>query len=144
MRCTRLDVRRLLPPFLAPEAFPQLRTMAAGNDPELQRLREQLRQAEERAGQAEERIREEQARNENSTFRDFLKLCHSVLFRPLQIQADKTLTTKGSITNPRGRNAPPFCAPGMTFQQLNCRTSKKSTVFSTLPPAIIRNYSHQP
>src|SRR2546421_12077672 len=31
----------------------------------------------------------------------------------------------------------PFCAPGMTSQQLNCRTSTKSTVFPTLPPAIM-------
>jgi len=70
---------------------------------------------EELAGQAEERVREEQARNENTTFRDFLKSCHSVLFRPLQIQADKTLTTKGSIANPRSRNAPTFLCPWGDF-----------------------------
>jgi len=74
--------------------------MATGSDLELQKLREQLRQAEERAGQAEarpgqaearardeqanrlraeRRVEEERIRNENTTFRDFLKLCHSAL-----------------------------------------------------------------
>jgi hypothetical protein len=93
--------------------------MATGS---VQKLREQLRQAEERAEQAEARARDEQAnrlraerraqeertRNENTTFRDFLKLCHSALFRPILTQADKTLTTKGSITNPKGRKCPTF------------------------------------
>jgi hypothetical protein len=31
---------------------------------------------------------------------------HLVLSRPILIQADKTLTTKGSITNPEGEKMP--------------------------------------
>ena len=117
--------------------------MAAGSEIELQKLRDQLRQAEERAGQAEEcaqheqasclraeerardeqanrlqaerQVQEEQRRNENTTFRDYMKLCHSLLFSPLQIQVDKTLTTKGSITNPKGRKCPTFLRPWDDF-----------------------------
>jgi hypothetical protein len=110
--------------------------MATGSDLELQKLREQLRQAEERAGQAEARagqaearardeqanrlraerqVEEERIRNENTTFRDFLKLCHSALFRPILTQADKTLTTKGSITSPKGRKCPTFLRPWDDF-----------------------------
>jgi hypothetical protein len=117
--------------------------MAAGSETELQKLREQLHQAEERARvehanrllaeeraeQAEERARDEQAnrlqaerqaqeerrRNEKTTFGDYVKLCHSVLFSPLQVQADKTLTTKGSITNPKGRKCPTFLHPWDDF-----------------------------
>lgn len=91
--------------------------MTTGSDIELQKLKEQPRQAEEGAGQAEgsagqaeggtgqaergprdeqtnhlraeRQVQEEQTRNENTVFRDILKLCHSLLFRPILSQADR-------------------------------------------------------
>jgi hypothetical protein len=103
--------------------------MTTGSDIEQQKLKEQPRQVEEGAGQAERvprdeqtnllraerQVQEEQTRNENTIFRDILKLCHSLLFRPILIQADKTLTTKRSITNPKGRKCPTFLRPWYNF-----------------------------
>jgi hypothetical protein len=80
--------------------------MTTGSDIELQRLREQLRQAEERVREeqanrlraeeragdeqmnrlrAERQVQEEQTRNENTTFRDFLEI---VSFRFVQTNSD--------------------------------------------------------
>jgi hypothetical protein len=49
----------------------------------MQGAEERAGQAEARAGEAERQVEEERTRNENTTFRDFLKLCHSALFGPI-------------------------------------------------------------
>jgi hypothetical protein len=99
------------------EQASRLRAEGRVRDEQASRLRaeERARDEQENRLRAERQVQEEQRRNENTTFRDFLKLCHFVLFRPLQAQADKTLTTKGSITNPRGRKCPTFLRPWDDF-----------------------------
>jgi len=72
-------------------------------------------QAERRAGQAEERAAQEQARNQPTTFSEYLEACHLYLSKPLTIQTDRSLTTKGSITNPQGKKCPTYLRPWDEF-----------------------------
>lgn len=98
---------------------------------EVQRLLEQLQQAEQRAGQAEQRaLAEQQARqtaeqqalaerrrNRLTTFEEFIRCAHNHLSKPLEVQTDKSLSTKGSITSPKNRMCPIRLRPWTEFPQ---------------------------
>jgi len=104
------------------------------------------RQAEKRAGQAEQRAEEEQqsrrhaeqraekeqARNQLTTFSEYLEASHLYLSKPLTIQTDRSLTTKGSITNAQGKKCPTYLRPWLDF--LNVQQPVFDDVYSLLQP----------
>lgn len=66
---------------------------------------EERKQAEERQRQAEERERQERERNRPTTFGEFIKHCHDLLWRPLRAEAPSRSTT-GKIPPPTGKYCP--------------------------------------
>jgi hypothetical protein len=54
---------------------------------------------------------QERQRNRKTTFAEYLLACHRLITKPLTIQTDRSLTTKGSITSPNGRICPTFLQP---------------------------------
>lgn len=56
-------------------------------------------------------LEQERQRNRKTTFAEYLQACHRFVTRPLTIQTDRSLTTKGSITSPNGRICPTFLQP---------------------------------
>jgi hypothetical protein len=45
------------------------------------------------------------------TFAEFFEACHLSISKPLSVQTDRSLTTKGSITSPIGRLCPTYLKP---------------------------------
>ncbi|GIK05139.1 hypothetical protein Aspvir_009241 [Aspergillus viridinutans] len=70
---------------------------------ELERRRRE--QAEDRQRQAEEGQRQERERNQQTTFEEFIRSCHSLLSRPLRVEAPSRSTT-GTIPPPTGKYCP--------------------------------------
>ncbi|KAH1916232.1 hypothetical protein KXV48_008857, partial [Aspergillus fumigatus] len=66
---------------------------------------ERQRQAEERQRQAEEREWQERERNRPTTFSEFIRHCHDLLWRPLRAQTPSRSTT-GKIPSPTGKYCP--------------------------------------
>ena len=92
------------------------------DDDEIRHLRRALATAEQRAEKAQERAEEAQGRAETAerlsnrtTFPDFLELCHERFTAQLRIETDRSLTTKGSITNPTQRKHPTYLRPWLEF-----------------------------
>ncbi|KAL4940881.1 hypothetical protein BDV06DRAFT_213142 [Aspergillus oleicola] len=63
------------------------------------------REAEEHQKQAEERERQEREHNQPTTFGEFIKYCHDLLWRPLRAEAPSRSTT-GKIPPPTGKYCP--------------------------------------
>jgi septal ring factor EnvC (AmiA/AmiB activator) len=99
---------------------------------EVERLRQQLHDTQARAEAAEERAEAAQARaeaagehaeaageraeaaeerSEHTALPTFLQLCHTLFSEPLRVQTNRSLTTKGSITSPRGKKHPTYLRP---------------------------------
>ncbi|KAJ5253790.1 hypothetical protein N7524_010970 [Penicillium chrysogenum] len=66
---------------------------------------EERKRAEERERQAEERERQQRERNRPTTFPEFIRLCHDLLWRPLRAQTPSRSTT-GKIPAPIGKHCP--------------------------------------
>jgi hypothetical protein len=78
---------------------------------EVERLRQQLHDAQARAEAAEER-------SGHTALPTFLELCHILFSEPLRVQTNRSLTTKGSITSPRGKKHPTYMRPWHDFPQI--------------------------
>ncbi|KAH1548459.1 hypothetical protein KXX57_001745, partial [Aspergillus fumigatus] len=74
-------------------------------DEERRLAEERQRQAEERQRQAEEREWQERERNRPTTFSEFIRHCHDLLWRPLRAQTPSRSTT-GKIPSPTGKYCP--------------------------------------
>ncbi|CAG7936123.1 unnamed protein product [Penicillium salamii] len=72
---------------------------------ERKRAEEERKRAEERERQAEERERQQRERNRPTTFPEFIRLCHDLLWRPLRAQTPSRSTT-GKIPAPIGKHCP--------------------------------------
>jgi hypothetical protein len=113
--------------------------MASRRESDFQRLQDQLRdaqeraeaelrsrqqaeqragQAEQRAGQAELRAEEERKRNRQTILEQFVRACHNFLSKPLVIQSDKSLSTKGSVISLKGKLCLTHLRPWAEFPQL--------------------------
>ncbi|PYI02208.1 hypothetical protein BO78DRAFT_464138 [Aspergillus sclerotiicarbonarius CBS 121057] len=68
-------------------------------------------QATSRAEQERSRAEEAEKRHQNLTFEEYLQGIHDLISKPLAIEADRSLTTKGSITSPTGRVCPDYLDP---------------------------------
>ncbi|KAH7378966.1 hypothetical protein BKA64DRAFT_242116 [Cadophora sp. MPI-SDFR-AT-0126] len=84
------------------------------------------KEADERAEQERRRAEEQEERTRRTTFEEYIRACHTLLSKPLRIQTDKSLSTQGSITNPKNKPCPTLLKPWTTFpvlqQQLFERT----------------------
>lgn len=72
---------------------------------ERKQAEERERLAEERQRQAEERERQERERNRPTTFPEFIRNCHDLLWKPLRAQTPSRSTT-GNIPSPTGKHCP--------------------------------------
>ena len=98
--------------------------MSRRDDDENERLRQELEAVRERAEAAEaaaralaERVGAAEERAGKTTFPQLLELCHNQLSKKLQVQTNRSLTTKGSITNPKGKKHPSHLRPWDDFPQ---------------------------
>ncbi|EGC45162.1 conserved hypothetical protein [Histoplasma capsulatum var. duboisii H88] len=66
---------------------------------------EERKQEAELRRQAEDRERQERARNQPTTFREFIKACHDLLSRPLEA-GTLSCSTRGKIPVPKGKYCP--------------------------------------
>lgn len=96
---------------------------------ELQKLQRLLREAEQRTQQERERAdrerenaererqRAEKAEQESrpTTLDEYIHACHGLVFTQFSVQTNKSLTTKGSITNPRNKFCPTRLEPWLDF-----------------------------
>ena len=94
-----------------------------------ERLREKERQRAEEAGQrakeagqraeeAGQRAEEAAFRTRKTTFEEYLKTCHERLHKPLLIELDKRLTTKG-FTSAKNKFYPKTLSPWEGFPEIN-------------------------
>ncbi|RAK74288.1 uncharacterized protein BO72DRAFT_410546 [Aspergillus fijiensis CBS 313.89] len=92
-----------------------METDASPSKDELRALLQQAREAatkeKERAEQEKERAEKVEKQNQNTTFAEYLHACHDFITVPMTIQTNRSLTTKGSITDPTGRICPTFLRP---------------------------------
>lgn len=68
------------------------------------------KQAEDREEQAEEGRRQERKRNQRTTFTEFIRYCHNLLSRPLEVETP-SLSTTGNIPLPTGKYCPTRLRP---------------------------------
>lgn len=97
---------------------------------EVERLRQELRTAQEReeaardrAETAQKRAETAEERSEHTTLPVFLELCHKLLSEPLQVQMNRSLTTKGRSLAHVERSILHTCARGTTFRNYNSSIS---------------------
>ena len=88
---------------------------------EVEQLRRKLADAEQRAGAAEQRAEAAERLTQRTTFPEFLEICHRHFTVPLRIETDRSLTTKGSITDPKQRKHPTYLRPWLDFPQSHLR-----------------------
>ncbi|KAL9005866.1 MAG: hypothetical protein Q9188_001374 [Gyalolechia gomerana] len=98
-------------------------------------LREQASVQREQASVQREqasaqRVREYERTNRRTTILELLEACHTQLFARLHVVMDKTLTTRGIITNPTGKNCPRFLKKWTEFPDLHSETW--DSIYSTL------------
>lgn len=84
---------------------PDYKALFLKADEERKQAEERQRQAEERQRHAEERERQERERNRSTTFGEFIRHCHDLLWRPLRAEAPSRSTT-GTIPPPTGKYCP--------------------------------------
>lgn len=86
-------------------------------DSEVDQLKRALAAAEQRADAAEERADAAEELTKRTSFAEFIRLCHKHLTVPLRVEIDQSLTTGGSITNPREKKHPTYIRPWEDFPQ---------------------------
>lgn len=66
---------------------------------------------------------------DKTSFPDFLKLCLTLLTKPLRVETRRSLTTKGSIISPKGNTRPSY-GHGSTSRKYNNNTLMSHTIYS--------------
>ena len=87
---------------------------------QLQLLQEKLRQVEQRAEQERQRAEQAEERTRQTTLEELLASCHD-LFQSMSVQTDKSLSTQGSITSPKGKRCPTMLKPWNEFPDIQQR-----------------------
>lgn len=94
---------------------------------QLQVERKLREQAEGRAEQAEGRAEQAEKLTKPTNLIEYLQACHDHLFQAFSVQQNKSLTTKGTVTNPEGKLCPNSMRPWSDF------TTKQQETFDQLP-----------
>ncbi|QPH18869.1 hypothetical protein C2857_003981 [Epichloe festucae Fl1] len=104
----------------------------------MEELERRLREAEQRAETAEAALLEERQRAEASeeqtratTLEEYIAACHHLVFSKFGVESDKSLTSRGSITNPRNKLCPTNLEPWPDFIEQQRLAS--GLLFSVLP-----------
>ncbi|KAL9117546.1 MAG: hypothetical protein Q9187_005917, partial [Circinaria calcarea] len=71
-----------------------------------------------RAEEAESRAQIEEQKTRPTTFEQYIRACHTHLSKPIRIQTDKSLSTQGSVTNPKNKPYPTLLKPWTDFPVL--------------------------
>ncbi|OAQ57369.1 protein kinase-like domain [Pochonia chlamydosporia 170] len=79
---------------------------------ELERL---LREAQLRAEREQQRAETAEQQTRATTLDEYIAACHSLVFSRFEVETDKSLTSKGSITNPRNKLCPTSLKPWPDF-----------------------------
>ncbi|KAL7892069.1 hypothetical protein HDV63DRAFT_390794 [Trichoderma sp. SZMC 28014] len=75
---------------------------------QIESARQQIESARQRADRAEEQIR-------RTTLDEYIAACHGLVFSKFRVETDESLTSKGSITNPRHKLCPTSLQPWPDF-----------------------------
>jgi hypothetical protein len=105
--------------------------MSSRRESDFVRLEQLLREADERAEQERRNRIEEQKKTSRTTFEEYIRACHKLLSKPLRIQTDKSLSTQGSITNPKNKPCPTLLKPWTDFPALQQQLFKR--VYEYIP-----------
>ncbi|TGO45984.1 hypothetical protein BCON_0352g00100 [Botryotinia convoluta] len=100
-----------------------------------QRAKDERQRADnerKRAEDADKRAKDERKRAEDAaqheretTFAEYLDLCHTHLFQSISVQNNKTLTTQGDITSPKGKLRPNRLCPWIDFLPTQKHTQER-------------------
>ena len=82
---------------------------------EKQKMEEEKQKMEEEKQKMEEEIRE-------TTLTEFLSLCHEHLSKSISVQDDKSLSTQGDPSNPKGKLCPDYLQPWEDFLETQKKT----------------------
>jgi hypothetical protein len=93
---------------------------------------ERQRQAEERQRQAEEGESQERERNRPTTFPEFIRHCHDLLWMPLRAQTSSRSTT-GRIPAPMENTVPYDCAHPQNMLPYNVKSMRHFAATYNLP-----------
>jgi len=88
-------------------------------------------QERQRAEQERRRTEEEKKQTRRTTFVELLEACHR-LSESMSVQSDKSLSTQGSMTSPKGKRCPTTLRPWNDFP--NIQQSVFDVVYDTLHP----------
>uniref|UniRef100_A0A093UUL1 Serine/threonine-protein kinase D n=1 Tax=Talaromyces marneffei PM1 TaxID=1077442 RepID=A0A093UUL1_TALMA len=93
-------------------------------DKERVKAQEERTEAERKrnvAEQAKEQIEAERnllkSETQPTTFLEFIETCHVHISQPLRVETNKTRSTGGSLTSPKGRLCPTYLRPWKTFHE---------------------------
>ncbi|KAK9357096.1 hypothetical protein V1504DRAFT_158071, partial [Lipomyces starkeyi] len=81
---------------------------------------------------AEKEREQERKKTRETTFAEFIRNCQIFLSEPLQIQTNKALSTKGSLTSPTGRVCPTYLRPWSDFPHV--QRQAYDSVYQLLQP----------
>ncbi len=101
---------------------------------EQQRQQEQQRaeEADQQRQREQQRAEEAEYQTRHTTLDEYIEACHTYIFLHFAVETDKSLTSKGSITNPRHKYCPTRLSPWTTF--LDEQRTALGTLYSVFPP----------
>lgn len=89
---------------------------------ELERLvqesRLQIESERQRAESERQRAEAAEEQTRSTTLEEYIEACHSLVFSRLEVEIDKKLTSRGSITNPRNKLCPTNLQPWAGFLKM--------------------------
>ena len=77
--------------------------------------RQRAEQERQRAEQADSRAEEAEEQARRTTLEELLESCHYYLSEPISVQKNKSLSTQGSTTSPKGKRCPTMLQPWTEF-----------------------------
>jgi predicted Ser/Thr protein kinase len=96
-----------------------------------QQEQQRAEEAENRRQQEQQRAEEAENRTRATTLPEYVDGCHHFLFTSLAVQPDKSLTSKGSFTNPQHKRCPARLCPWVDF--LDRQKSILGKLYSVYP-----------
>ncbi|RAL61766.1 hypothetical protein DID88_002830, partial [Monilinia fructigena] len=86
-----------------------------------QRAKDERQRAEDERKRAEDAAQHER----KTTLAEYLDLCHTHLFRSISVQTNKSLTTQGDVTSPKGKLRPNRLCPWIDFLSTQKHTQER-------------------
>lgn len=100
-------------------------------DVQLNQMRQELEQERRLRKQADSRAEQAENQTRRSTFEELLESCHC-LSQSMSVQTDKSLSTQGSTTSPKGKCCPTNLQPWLAFPSIQQEAFDR--VYSVLHP----------